>query len=67
MFIRQAVVLADLLNALPADYREVLVLRHLEGLSFSEVALRMGRTEVSVKNIWARALAKLRSNMGETA
>ena len=41
---------------LPDDYREVIILRQLEGLSFPQVAERMGRTEDSVKNLWARAL-----------
>ena len=56
----QAVLLADALEDLPADYREVIVLRHLQELSFSEVARRMGRSEDSVKKTWARALAARR-------
>jgi RNA polymerase sigma-70 factor (ECF subfamily) len=56
----QAVLLADALEQLPEDYREVLVLRHLEGLRFAEVARRMDRTQDSVKNLWTRALDQLR-------
>ena len=56
----QAVLLADALQDLPEDYREVIILRQLEGLSFPDVARRMGRTEDSVKNVWLRALARLR-------
>jgi RNA polymerase sigma-70 factor (ECF subfamily) len=56
----QAVLLADALHELPTAYREVIVLRHLEGLSFPEIARRLERTEDSVKKIWARALARLR-------
>ena len=52
--LEQAVLLADALGRLPADYREVLVLRHLEGLTFPEVAGRMGRSVDSVKKLWAR-------------
>lgn len=59
----QAVILADAIDALPPDYREVIILRHLESLSFPEVADRMGRTQDSVKNLWARALARLRRGM----
>jgi RNA polymerase sigma-70 factor (ECF subfamily) len=59
----QAVLLADALEGLPADYRQVLVLRHLEELSFPEVAERMDRSLHSVKNLWARALARLRQNV----
>jgi RNA polymerase sigma-70 factor (ECF subfamily) len=56
----QAVLLADALQELPEDYREVIILRQLEGLSFPDVARRMDRTEDSVKNMWLRALARLR-------
>jgi len=60
----QAVLLADALNDLPEAYREVIILRQLEGLSFPDVARRTGRTEDSVKNIWLRALARLRLSLG---
>ena len=36
-----------------------------EGLTFAEVAERMGRSVDSVKNLWARALAQLRRALGE--
>lgn len=61
----QAVLLADALEQLPPHYREVLILRHLEGLSFPEVARRMGRTLLSVKKLWARALPCLRDALGD--
>jgi RNA polymerase sigma-70 factor (ECF subfamily) len=60
----QAVLLADALDQLPEDYREVLVLRHLEGLTFPEVARRMGRSLDSVEKLWMRGLARLRQSMG---
>jgi RNA polymerase sigma-70 factor (ECF subfamily) len=60
----QAVLLADALGQLPADYREVLILRHLEGLPFPEVARRMNRTTGSVEKLWIRALARLRRSLG---
>jgi RNA polymerase sigma-70 factor (ECF subfamily) len=60
----QAVLLADALSGLPDDYREVLVLRHLEGLTFPEVAQRMGRSLDSVEKLWMRGLARLRQVMG---
>jgi RNA polymerase sigma-70 factor (ECF subfamily) len=61
----QAVLLAEALGRLPEDYREVLVLRHLEGLTFPEVAQQMGRTLDSVEKLWMRGLARLRQVMGE--
>jgi RNA polymerase sigma-70 factor (ECF subfamily) len=60
----QAVLLADALGELPEDYREVLVLRHLQGLTFPEVAGRMGRSLDSVEKLWVRALARLRQAVG---
>jgi RNA polymerase sigma-70 factor (ECF subfamily) len=63
----QAVQLADALERLPADYREVIILRHLEGLTFPDVAQRMERTQDSVEKLWLRALARLRQAFGEQA
>jgi RNA polymerase sigma-70 factor (ECF subfamily) len=60
----QAVLLADALGRLPKEYREVIILRHLEGLSFTEVARRMDRSVDSVEKLWARALARLRRSLG---
>ncbi len=60
----QSVLLADVLGRLPADYREVIVLRHFEDLTFPEVARRMGRSEDAVKKTWARALTRIRHLIG---
>jgi RNA polymerase sigma-70 factor, ECF subfamily len=59
----QAVILADALEQLPEADREVIILRHLEGLSFPEVARRMGCTEDRVTNVWLRALTRLRRTL----
>lgn len=56
----QSVLLADALGRLPAEWRDLLILRHLEGLPFPEVARRLGRTVDGVKKQWPRALASLR-------
>ncbi|OYP33992.1 RNA polymerase factor sigma-70 [Rhodopirellula sp. MGV] len=57
--------LASAIESLPDDYRQVIVLRHVEALPFSEVAQQMGRTVNSVEKLWVRALAKLRSSVSE--
>ena len=62
----QAVVLANALADLPADYREVIILRHFQELSFSEIADHMGRTLDSVKNTWARAIRKLKELIADS-
>jgi RNA polymerase sigma-70 factor (ECF subfamily) len=56
----RAALVADQLARLPPSYREVIVLRNLEGLSFEEVARRMGRTAGAVRILWLRALDRLR-------
>ncbi len=59
----QEVLLADVLSRLPEDFREVIVLRNLEGLPHDEVAQRMGRSPGAVRMLWVRALARLRQEM----
>ena len=59
----QSLLLARVLDELPADYREVLVLRHLEDLSHEEVAARMNRSVGAVRMLWLRALAALRERI----
>ncbi len=56
----RAVQLAEILSQLPGDYREVLILRDLEGRKLSEVAVIMGRSVDSVQKLWTRALSQLR-------
>ena len=57
--------LADALAALPADYRDIIVLRHIEGLPFEKVAERMKRSAGAVRMLWLRALKKLRESLEE--
>jgi len=51
---------ADTLATLCADHREVLVLRNIEGLSFPEIAGRLGRSVGAVTMLWARAVHEFR-------
>ncbi|MCA9067962.1 MAG: sigma-70 family RNA polymerase sigma factor [Planctomycetaceae bacterium] len=61
----EALRLADALAELPANYREAIVLRNIEGLPFAEVANRMGKTVNSVEKLWLRGLAALRKQLEE--
>ena len=61
----EAIALADAIAALKSDYRQVIVLRHLEGLSFAEVAQQMGRSVDSVKKLWLRGLVQVRHAIGD--
>ncbi|HEX7448718.1 MAG TPA: sigma-70 family RNA polymerase sigma factor [Pirellulales bacterium] len=56
--------LAAAIDALPPDYREVIVLRNLERLSFDEVAQRMGRSRPAAQMLWGRAIQKLQAGIG---
>ena len=52
--------MAELMAALPGPERDVLVLAYAEGLSQSEIALRLGWPIGTVKTRTRRALARLR-------
>ncbi|WP_310961646.1 SigE family RNA polymerase sigma factor [Nocardioides terrisoli] len=50
---------------LPERQRQVVALRYYEGLSVAETAAAMGSSEGTVKSQCARALARLRVDLGE--
>ncbi len=58
------VLLADALAQLPDDYRDVIILRHIEGLPFDDVAKRMDRSPGAVRMLWLRALKRMREALG---
>jgi len=59
----ESVLLANAMERLPADYREVILLRNLRGLPFLQVAEEMGRSRDAVHKLWARALGQLREEL----
>jgi len=64
----RSLILSDELAKLPEDYRQVIELRNIEGLSFEQVATRMGRKSGAVRMLWLRAIKRLRLtlNLGES-
>jgi RNA polymerase sigma-70 factor, ECF subfamily len=56
----RSVAFADQLAKLRPQYRDVIVLRNLQGLSFEEVADRMNRKPGTVRMLWLRAIDKLK-------
>ena len=52
--------LADRLTQLAPHHREVLMLRHFQGLPFESVAREMGRSPGSTRVLWLRAIRRLR-------
>jgi RNA polymerase sigma-70 factor (ECF subfamily) len=59
--------LAEAICQLPADYREVILLRNIQRLPFADVAERMGRSRPAVQMLWTRAIKRLRSTMNTDA
>lgn len=60
-----AVVLADALALLSADHREVIILRSIQQLEWSQIARKMRRTPDAARVLWARALKQLRPLLEE--
>ena len=60
----QAEALAQAVQRLPPDYRQVLALRHEEQLSFEEIGQRMQRTANAARMLWLRAVERLQKEMG---
>ena len=54
------------MRALSPDYRTVLRLSRMDGLSIKEIANQMGRSESAVKNLLLRATKQLRQSFGDT-
>jgi RNA polymerase sigma-70 factor (ECF subfamily) len=54
-----AAVVADQLARLPKQYREIIVQRNLEGLTFDEIAERTARSPGAARILWVRALRRL--------
>jgi RNA polymerase sigma-70 factor (ECF subfamily) len=57
------VMLADEIASLPADYREVIILRHIQLLPFDEVGRRMDRSSGAARMLWLRAIKQLRGRL----
>jgi RNA polymerase sigma-70 factor (ECF subfamily) len=53
------------LEALPADYQEVIRLRYFDDLGYEEIAARMSRTNQAVRSICVRAVRRLGEELGD--
>jgi RNA polymerase sigma-70 factor (ECF subfamily) len=51
------------LGRLPSEQQQVLEMRHFEGLGHKEIAARLGKSEAAVRQIWVRALKRLKENV----
>jgi RNA polymerase sigma-70 factor (ECF subfamily) len=58
--------LRDALETLPEDQRQVVVMRHLVGLTPGEIAGRLGRSEPSIHGLHHRGRGALRAALTES-
>jgi RNA polymerase sigma-70 factor (ECF subfamily) len=63
--LERALCLREALQRLPADQREVLLLRHVAGLSPPEIAKCLGRSEASIHGLHHRGRRALRAALRE--
>ena len=59
--------IAEVLEQLPDEYRQVIILRNLEDRSHAEIARRMHRSEGAVRMLWLRALERLKIQLEQHA
>ncbi|TWT79359.1 ECF RNA polymerase sigma factor SigH [Planctomycetes bacterium CA13] len=58
----KAVEFADQLSVLKPQYRDVIIYRILQGLSFEEIAEQMNRSNGAVRMLWLRALEAFKTH-----
>jgi RNA polymerase sigma-70 factor (ECF subfamily) len=51
------------LGQLPSEQQRVIEMRHFEGLGHKEIAARLGKSEAAVRQIWVRALKRLKETV----
>ena len=56
----QTAALAEAVASLPADQREVVLLKHCQGLALADIASQLGRSPPSVAGLLRRGLQRLR-------
>jgi RNA polymerase sigma-70 factor (ECF subfamily) len=59
--------LENAFRRLPDDYRQVLVLRYVEGRTFEEIGQALGRSPNAARKLWARAVERLQHELDETS
>jgi RNA polymerase sigma-70 factor (ECF subfamily) len=61
----RAVSLTAAVEALPPDQKEIVLLKHCQGLTLAELAARTGRTPAAVAGLLRRGLERLREHLRE--
>ena len=64
MAAERAQTLRAAVRQLPADYRQVILLRNIERLQFNEIGDVMQRSGEAARKLWLRAIYRLRELLG---
>ena len=56
----------EVLDSIPTEHRDVVVMSRILGLPHAEIALRLGKSEVAVRTMLSRALVHLASRLGDS-
>lgn len=59
----QKLILDAAISRLPNHYRQAILLRHRENLTFSEIGIRIGNSEEAARKTWARAVEQLKQEL----
>lgn len=59
----QQTIIAEVLESMSEDHRAVIVMRNLNGMSHSEIAAKLDRSESAVRMLWLRALKELQAGV----
>jgi RNA polymerase sigma-70 factor (ECF subfamily) len=51
--------LLSAIDRLPSHYRDAILFRHRDGMSYAEIGEKLGRTPEAVRKLWARAVELL--------
>lgn len=55
------------ISELPENYREILSLKHQEGLTFHEIGSRIEKSAEAARKLWARAIEHLKKNLRQSS
>jgi RNA polymerase sigma-70 factor (ECF subfamily) len=62
----RAMALTQAVQRLPEHYRQIIVWRQVDNLSFEEMASRLGRSVEAVRKLWWRAIQQLQQELGDS-
>jgi RNA polymerase sigma-70 factor (ECF subfamily) len=62
----RAQALTAAVQRLPDHYRQIVLWRQMENLSFEEMAARLGRSVEAIRKLWWRAIQQLQQELGDS-